>query len=124
MPIVIVSYSMLAHQFMIEIKNSITPLLLHLPQSFLKLKHKCKATVRSRVWHIFLLSNHIKLKFSVSRWSRKKKSRLCDKMKLLICYLALQKHANPNQTSTTPQANFYRLMLSRNIIGPYITKKV
>ena len=39
-------------------------------------------------------------------------------MKLLICRLALQKNTNPNQTSIAPNANFYRLMLSYNIIGP------
>ena len=40
-------------------------------------------------------------------------------MKLLIFHLALQKkHTNPNQTSIIPHANFYRLILSYDIIGP------
>ena len=39
-----------------------------------------------------------------------------DKMKILICLLALQKNTHPNQGSITPHANFYRRMLSYNII--------
>ena len=47
-----------------------------------------------------------------------------DKLKLLICHLPLQKkHTNPNQTSITPQANFYRQMLSYNINRPIIYYK-
>ena len=125
-----------------NIKQLILPLYYYLPQSFLKLKHKCKATVRSRVWHTFLLSKHIKLNFSVSRWPKKisrlflkKTTHKKDYPEKSIMNLWRQdegfdmpfsitkKHPNPNQTSITPHANFCSWMPSYIYNWPIIHYK-